>query len=156
MRTLVVPRGLTSKLALLVNRLFTRHLFLWLARRFDDYEAKDRILAFAGPLSLLMLLSVWMFSFWMAFALMLWPLIPLGWLEALRESGSSMLTLGFASSRPDRGPTTVMFIAATTGLIAVALQIALPPHALRRVQPQGVASDAASEPGRGAGMGPSC
>ena len=125
-RTLVVPRGLTSKLALLVNRLFTRHLFLWLARRFDDYEAKDRILAFAGPLSLLMLLSVWMFSFWMAFALMLWPLIPLGWLEALRESGSSMLTLGFAS-QPDWAPTAVMFIAATTGLIVVALQVAYLP-----------------------------
>ncbi|MDQ5874730.1 MAG: hypothetical protein M3526_05050 [Actinomycetota bacterium] len=126
MRTLVVPRGLTSKLALLVNRLFTRHLFLWLARRFDDYEAKDRILAFAGPLSLLMLLSVWMFSFWMAFALMLWPLIPLGWLEALRESGSSMLTLGFAS-QPDWAPTAVMFVAASTGLIVVALQVAYLP-----------------------------
>lgn len=125
-RTLVVPRGLTSKLALLVNHLFTRHLFLWLARRFEDYEAKDRVLAFAGPLSLLMLLSVWLFSFWMAFALMLWPLIPLGWFEALRESGSSMLTLGFAS-QPAWGPTAVMFVAATTGLIVVALQVAYLP-----------------------------
>lgn len=106
--------------------MFTRHLFLWLARRFDDYEAKDRILAFAGPLSLLMLLSVWLVSFWMAFALLLWPLIPLGWLEALRESGSSMLTLGFAS-QPDWAPTMVMFVAATTGLIVVALQVAYLP-----------------------------
>ena len=73
-----------------------------------------------------MLLSVWLFSFWMAFALMLWPLIPLGWFEALRESGSSMLTLGFAS-QPAWGPTAIMFVAATTGLIVVALQVAYLP-----------------------------
>ncbi len=37
-----------------------------------------------------------------------------------------MLTLGFAS-QPDWGPTAVMFIAATTGLIVVALQVAYLP-----------------------------
>lgn len=124
-KSLVLPRGQTSRLAVFVGRRVVRSGFLALANRFDSYETKDRILALSGPMSLLATLSVWMVLFFCGFALILWPLVP-GFGVALRESGSSMLTLGFAGTL-GAGPTTVHFIAAATGLLVVALQVAYLP-----------------------------
>lgn len=125
-RTLVVPRGLTSKLAEVVGRVLTRHGFIAVADRFDDYETKDRILALSGPVSLLVLLFVWLTMYFVGYGLILWPLIegPLG--GALRQSGSSLLTLGFAGT-PRLGATIIHLLAAGTGLVVVALQIAYLP-----------------------------
>jgi len=108
-----------------VGRRVVRSAFVVLANRVDTYEAKDRILALSGPMSLLALLSVWMVLFFCGFALLLWPLVSDFGL-ALRESGSSMLTLGFAGTL-GVGPTIVHFIAAATGLLVVALQVAYLP-----------------------------
>lgn len=55
LRTLVVPRGLTSLLASFVNRL-TRKSFIFVSNRFDSYESKDRVMAFGGPIFLVVLL----------------------------------------------------------------------------------------------------
>lgn len=125
-RTLVVPRGLTSKLSVLVARVLTRGVFLKLARRFDDYERKDRILAFSAPASLLALLTTWLVLYWVAFGLMLWAVIDASLLEALRESGSSLLTLGFATTA-DVEASMLQFVAAGAGLVVIALQIAYLP-----------------------------
>src|SRR5918992_3072363 len=125
-RTLVVPRGLTSKLAEVVGRVLTRHGFITVADRFDDYETKDRILALSGPVSLLVLLFVWLTMYFVGYGLILWPLAEASLAAALRQSGSSLLTLGFAGT-PRLGSTIIHLLAAATGLAVVALQIAYLP-----------------------------
>jgi hypothetical protein len=125
-RTLVVPRGLTSKLAEVVGRVLTRHGFIAVADRFDDYETKDRVLALSGPVSLLVLLFVWLTMYFVGYGLILWPLIEGPLAGALRQSGSSLLTLGFAGT-PRLGATMIHLLAAGTGLVVVALQIAYLP-----------------------------
>ncbi len=124
-RTLIVPRGLASKsVAIVVEGL--RKFFLFLANRTDDYARKDRILVGHGPAVLIAVLLVWMALFLVGYGFMLWPLIEGGLGQALRESGSSMLTLGYTAT--DNGPSTLIhFSAAATGLITVALQVAYLP-----------------------------
>ncbi len=125
-RTLVLPRALSSRLSVFVTRRLVYANVVRLSHRFEPYEVKDKILAFGAPLGLLALLVTWLLFFFVGFALILWPLTGTTFGQALRESGSSMLTLGFAGQ--DRaGPTIVYFFAAATGLIVVALQIAYLP-----------------------------
>jgi hypothetical protein len=89
------------------------------------YDRRNAILAFQAPVILAGLLGVWLVGYFLAFGLLLWPSTH-GFSDALRESGSSLLTLGFASTRTG-GATAVDFIAGATGLIIVALQIAYLP-----------------------------
>lgn len=124
-RTLIVPRGLSSRSVQLVSRFF-RKLFLFLANRTDDYYTKDRILVLHGPTLLIGVLVVWLTLYLFGYGLMLWPVVEGGFEEAMRESGSSMLTLGYAGSE-SAAATALHFAAAATGLITVALQIAYLP-----------------------------
>jgi hypothetical protein len=123
-KTLVVPRRVASHLTL--GGTWVRSVFLIISSRVDDYETKDRILSYQGPLTLLVMLTTWLMALWLAFALMLLPLIDESFFAALRESGSSILTLGFAAHL-DPDATIVYFLAAATGLIVVALLIAYLP-----------------------------
>lgn len=124
-RTLIVPRGLASKPLALVARATSR-FFLFLANRTEDYFVKDRILVLHAPILLVVVLATWLLFFLVGFALMLLPFIAGDMGEALRESGSSMLTLGYAGT-DTVGSTAINFAAAATGLITVALQIAYLP-----------------------------
>lgn len=119
-RSLIVPRGLQSTLPRVVARLLQRS-FLFVAQRFDTYEARDRLLAFEAPTFLLLLLSSWLALFLLGYALMLLPFID-SFKTALLESGSSLFTLGFAATY-SIGSTIVHFVAAATGLVVVALLI---------------------------------
>jgi hypothetical protein len=123
-KTLVVPRRVRVRLTPVPRAV--RTLFLWVANRFDDYNAKDRILAFQGPVMVLVVLAFWLLRFWFAFALILWPLIDASFLEALRESDSSLLTLGIFAA-DTLAPNLIYFTAAATGLIVIALMIAYLP-----------------------------
>ena len=125
-RTLVVPRALISRLSVTVARRVVRRTFLFIAGRFSNYEIKDKILAFSAPVSLIVLLMVWLALFGLGYGLVLWAFIDGSLLAALREAGSSMLTLGFTST-PGRAGTLIDFFAAFTGLIVIALQIAYLP-----------------------------
>ena len=78
-----------------------------------------------GPALLMAILLTWLSMFFLGYGLILWPIVE-GFADSLRESGSSLLTLGFASEA-DITPTAIHFIAAATGLIAVALLIAYLP-----------------------------
>jgi hypothetical protein len=119
-RSLIVPRGLQSALPGFISR-YTQRVFLFFARRFDTYEARDRILAFQAPTVLLAMLSAWIVMFLLGYGLMLWPLVG-SFQLAMLESGSSIFTLGFASTHT-MGATIVHFAAATTGLVVVALLV---------------------------------
>jgi hypothetical protein len=120
-RTLVVPRGLSSRLAVAIARI-VKWTYARLSRRFGEYEARDRLLATQAPAAILLQLLLWLVLLSFGYGLMMWPLGAPTLFAAFRESGSSLLTLGFATT--DNVPSTlVSFAAATTGLVTVALQI---------------------------------
>lgn len=124
-RTLIVPRGLPSRISRATERAFRAAIVL-AVRRMSSYRAQDRLLAFLGPLSMLALLVTWLGMFLIGYALLMWPFMHGHLPSALRASGSAMFTLGFAP--PHGGALTVLHLcAAATGLIVVALQIAYLP-----------------------------
>jgi hypothetical protein len=125
-RTLVVPRGLRSKLTSTVERTVHRG-FARVAARIPSYESKDRVLAAEAPAVLLGLLATWLVLLVLGFGLVLRGVSPeLDLAGAFREAGSALFTLGFATT-PSPGATAIDFVAAATGLVVVALQIAYLP-----------------------------
>jgi hypothetical protein len=118
--TIILPRSVSSKIAYRVW-LVLHTCFMVGVRRMRRYESKDRLLAYASPITLIALLVIWLLLFLLGYALMFWPLVHNFGL-ALRLSGSSVFTLGvFSSGLP--GPIVLEYLAAATGLIVVALQI---------------------------------
>ena len=67
LRTLVVPRGVRSKLSNLVLRV-TLTAFRLVARRTGTYAARDAVLAYAAPLSLILMLFTWLGLLFVGFA----------------------------------------------------------------------------------------
>ena len=121
LRTLVVPRGVPSRLSRSVLRA-TMAVFRTAARRAGSYLGRDRVLAYAAPLSLILTLLTWLALLFWGYALMLYAFSTLSWASALREAGSSLFTLGFAST--DRGQLTALdFLAALTGPLVVGLLV---------------------------------
>jgi hypothetical protein len=125
LRTLVIPRGLTSRLTAGVTW-SVRKIFDFVAGRFDKYETKDAILVGQGPATLVLLLAVWVLCFLGGFVLMFAGAHGTTAYQAFRESGSSVFTLGSGTARTPLA-TVVEFVAAATGLVVVALQIAYLP-----------------------------
>lgn len=123
--TLVVPRGLSSRAAAVVGRV-VRRMFLTVANRFDEYETKDNVLVLQGPITLLALLVTWILAFLLAYALILYPIENVSFVQTFEEIGSAFFTLGFAGPREAAG-TAIHVVAAFTGLIVIALQIAYLP-----------------------------
>lgn len=121
-RTLVVPRGLTSRLSFALARTATRPFHTITGRHPDDYLKRDRIRALQAPTAILFQLLGWLVLLGVGYGLIMWPLGPVGLGAAMREAGSSLLTLGFATT--NTAPATLVgFLAATSGLIVVALQV---------------------------------
>ncbi|MGK4585157.1 hypothetical protein [Kitasatospora sp. HPMI-4] len=122
LRTLVVPRGLYS---LLVHRLWSflrttlRRLAVLLG---DGYRAHDRAQTWLAPLMLVGMLGTWLIGMLCAYTLLLHGTSGLDWGASFREAGSSLFTLGFASS--DRLRLSALdFLAAASGPLTIALLI---------------------------------
>jgi hypothetical protein len=126
LRTLVLPRASASRLLTSLWR-FWRAVLRGLARPARRYERLDRLLEWLAPLVLVSQLLVWLLALFTGFGLLAYAVAPrIGWAVALREAGSSLFTLGFAV--PDRLRLTVVdFIAAASGPLMIALQIAYLP-----------------------------
>jgi hypothetical protein len=124
LQTLVTPGGQVGRLFRMVYRVIDRS-FVLLTRHVGEYERRDRLLAFQAPVGLATMLGFWLVAYYVGFGLLLWPFTR-NLASALRESGSSMVTLGFAST-PGGGPAATDFVAGATGLTVVALQIAYLP-----------------------------
>lgn len=124
-RTFVLPRGapdaITAMVFVNVRRVFELRL-RW-AKSFTD---RDRMMALYAPICLFLLLPVWLTLLTVGYALMYWALGTQTFIEAIYVSGSSLLTLGFASAD---GPSNMLleFTEATLGLMLVALLIAYLP-----------------------------
>jgi hypothetical protein len=123
-RRLVIPRARASALSRAVDAVVDG-LFQSVVRRLPDYQDKDRVLAGEPAVFLLMRLGVLLLAFEIGYALLLWPWTD-GFATALREAGSSLFTLGFVAS-PGGVPTVINVLAAATGLVVIALQIAYLP-----------------------------
>jgi hypothetical protein len=121
LKSLIVPRRGWALLPATVT-LLVSHSFMTVARRLRSYDQADRFLGFLGPVILVSVLCTTLAAYALGFALLLVPIEDLSIAGALRESGSSITTLGFASTAR-AGPTVVDVIAGATGLIVIALTI---------------------------------
>ncbi|MEU1625402.1 hypothetical protein ABZ746_08730 [Streptomyces sp. NPDC020096] len=121
LRTLVIPRPTRSSFTRIVQRAVHRP-FQLVADRMDTAEAKDQVLAPVAPLAIVITLISWLVSFLVGYALLEAAVSGLGARGALVESGSSLLTLGFASGTRAT-LNAIDFCAAATGPIVIGLQV---------------------------------
>jgi hypothetical protein len=121
LRTFVLPRAAPT----IIGRLLfvgTRRIFGLLAPARRTYKDRDRILAYHGPVSLVLLPVAWISVIVAAFTGMLWVVGVEPPQAAFVTSGSSLLTLGF--SRPETLPAICLtFVEGVLGLGLVALVI---------------------------------
>jgi hypothetical protein len=103
-----------------------RFLLRLIGRPFSSYEVKDRILAWLAPLILVTMLAAWLVALFFGYGMIFYAVSGLPWRASLREAGSSLFTLGYASS--DRLQLSAWdFLAAATGPVVIALQISYLP-----------------------------
>ena len=125
LRNLVVPRGLNSVMVKGLLRA-TRRLLLALSRPGGNYLRCDKVLAWLAPSVLIATLLWWLISLFAAYGFLLYAISHLNLAASMREAGSSLFTLGFASAARGR-LTGLDFLAAATGPLVIALQIAYLP-----------------------------
>lgn len=124
-KTVVLPRSVPVLMTGIVFRLVRFLITPWILGA-RSYEARDRVMAFYAPLSLLSLPVVWITIVMAGYTGIFWSVGVRPLSLAFKTSGSSLLTLGFADVNT---PVTVLlaFSEATLGLGLVALLIAYLP-----------------------------
>jgi hypothetical protein len=124
-KTLLIPQNLSTVIGTVVARAVLITVRLLTARVSSLYR-RERIAAAGAPTYLFALLVAWIACLYLAFALMLLPFTGTDMPLALRLSGSSLFTLGFAI--PDgAAPYGIVFAAAVSGLGVIALMIGYMP-----------------------------
>ncbi len=123
--TFVLTRAARSQLNRIVFGIM-RRVFDFILRFTRTYEQRDQIMAYYSPISLIMLVPVWYALILGGYAAMYGSLGVGDWFADIRYSGSSLLTLGFATSE-NPFVTVLSFSEALVGLILVALLMAYLP-----------------------------
>jgi predicted permease len=122
--TVIVPRKSGSRLTRLVAGA-VNGIFGLMVRPVASYQWRDRIMAGQAAVILLGQLAVWLGSFYVGYALLIWPTThSIG--AAFRSAGPALWTFG----SPDTHgffETAVLDTAAMVGLVTVTLQIAYLP-----------------------------
>jgi hypothetical protein len=119
--TLIVPRPLASWLTRLADRVVVA-VYQMVTSRVADYKHRDRILATQAAAILLTQLVGWLAIFVVGYTLVLWPCNGASITSALTDAGSSIFTLGFSEPK-GAAPAAIVFVAAATGMVVVALQV---------------------------------
>jgi hypothetical protein len=105
--TIILPRRVTRRFRL--TRVFYQTVWTpWsaLARSLHDRKTREKILGLFGPLSLLMLLTLWALGLILGYAILYWSLDPQlnvsspTFAEYLYLSGTTFFTLGFGDIVP--------------------------------------------------------
>jgi hypothetical protein len=124
-RTFVLPRGVAVRLTRIVS-VAVRRVFDLRLRWARTYEARDRVMALYGPLAMFALVVLWLLLVLAGFTLMFFAIEDISWRDAILQSGSSLLTVGFV---PPVGfwAATLGFAEAAIGLGLLALLIAYIP-----------------------------
>ena len=124
-KMLLIPRNLGSAITTGVAR-----SVLWVYRQLTagitDIPRREKILAAGAPTFLFATLVCWIICLYVAYALMLLPFTRDDPTSALRLSGSSLFTLGFATPA-GAAPYGIVFAAAISGLGVIALMIGYMP-----------------------------
>jgi hypothetical protein len=126
MRVLVVPRSTRDRVARSVF-FVVRRLFDLRTLRLSSYAQVDRLMAWFAPTGLLLLVIVWLVLVLVGYTGIFLLITGDDLHDSFMLSGSSLLTLGFASPGEETGTTTVALSEAALGLILVALLIAYLP-----------------------------
>ena len=121
---LIVPRASTGWVT--YPMVVVRAVFRQSALLARTYATQDRILLLGEPVALIALLITWLTLAVFGFTLVSWGIGTQAFTAAFSEAGSSVFTLGFTLPHSE-GSRIIDFIAAGTGLVLVALQIAYLP-----------------------------
>lgn len=125
-QTFILPRAANDIITRLVFRCL-RGIFNVPLKKARTYQQRDRIMALYAPIGLLLLPPVFLILLLISFTLMYWAVGQVGsWTQALKVSGSSLLTLGYQAPA-DLLDGLLMFAEAALGLIMVAVLIAYLP-----------------------------
>ncbi len=124
-KTFILPRGVNVWLTQVIFG-FIGIFFRWRARKAKSFSERDQIMALYAPLSLLLLPTIILSLVLVGYMGLFWALEPRSIYEVFKESGSSLLTLGYASV-DTWGYKLLEFSEAMLGLILVALLIAYLP-----------------------------
>jgi hypothetical protein len=124
-RTFVVPRSQQDQLTRAVF-VFVRFFFNLGNKTAGTYSDRDSLLAFYAPIALLMLVPCWLTLITLGYSCMFWSAGAPTWYDAFRQSGSALLTLGFAPVDSFM-QTLLAFTEAMIGLLLIALLIAYLP-----------------------------
>jgi hypothetical protein len=113
-RLFLVPRALQLYLARFVF-VMVRRVFWLFANHRHDFARRDAVMAFYAPVALLSMFTLWLVLVLIGYTAMNWALGNHPLSLAFTESGSALLTLGFAQGRnlPTIG---LMFTEAAIGL----------------------------------------
>ena len=120
-KTLLIPRNLSSAIGAAVSR-SVRAVYRLVTARIDDVYRREHIMASTAPTYLFVLLVAWIICLYFAYTLLLLPFTHDNAVRALRLSGSSLFTLGFATPTGAE-PYGIVFAAAISGLGVIALMI---------------------------------
>jgi hypothetical protein len=123
-KMLLIPRNLASAISNAVSRLVLV-CYRAITARITDLHRREKILASGAPTFLFTVLTTWIGCLFFAYALILLPFTS-GLTQALRLSGSSLFTLGFATPA-GAAPYGIVFAAAISGLGVIALMIGYMP-----------------------------
>ncbi|MDZ4717419.1 MAG: hypothetical protein SH847_03040 [Roseiflexaceae bacterium] len=124
-RTFVLPRSAQDFITRTVFRISRKFFDLFL-KRSQTYEVRDRVLALYAPVTLMCLPVIWLAIVELGYTAIFWSMGVEPLSRALTVSGSSLLTLGFATV-DNLFEVAIALSEATVGLILVALLIAYLP-----------------------------
>lgn len=123
-KTFILPRGVNVWLTRAVFRAIG--FFFRLRVRRATYADRDRIMAFFPPLALFLMPMILLVLILLGYMLLFWSLEPRPLPELFFLSGSSLLTLGYASVNTT-GSKLLEFSEAMIGLVLIAMLIAYLP-----------------------------
>ncbi len=125
-QTFVLPRAANDAISSLVFRSL-RGVFNLRLKKAQTYQQRDRLMALYAPIGLLLLPPVFLILLFISFTLMYWAMGQVGsWTQALKVSGSALLTLGYQAPA-DLLDGLLMFTEGALGLILIAVLIAYLP-----------------------------
>lgn len=122
---LVVPRVTSSRFIKGLARMLGG-LARKISPRLPNYEARDRVLSYVGPATMVVLFVLWLSLLVVGFALIIWWDSGEDLASCLAVAGSSVFTLGIATAHGP-GPGVLEIVAAGVGLLVIALEIAYLP-----------------------------
>ncbi len=123
-KTFIVPRGINVWLTAVTFR--TIFFFFRLRVRSASFEKRDQVMALFAPLTLFFLPLVFLVMVLIGYMFIYWAIKPQPLYDIFKLSGSSLLTLGYASVEQPIFKV-LEFLEAMIGLVLVALLIAYLP-----------------------------